>query len=128
MAFKNKHDFEKYRQRRGELYAGEGLALEDQVESILETLKEEGQIASFQRHAHNSSADRAGKDFSATKEINGEEVTFSFGVTISMRSWNEARARHYGVPQFCFPIGSKPETIVKRILGLFKDYALTPSE
>jgi hypothetical protein len=97
-----------------------GLELEKRVAWILRDLVADKKISVFKAHPHYSEEDQHGKDFTVEKQVDGKMVSRSFGVTISRRSWIEARLRHQGVPQFCFPIGVKPETIEKRILGLFK--------
>ncbi|MBI2642257.1 MAG: hypothetical protein HYW97_00185 [Candidatus Wildermuthbacteria bacterium] len=78
-------------------------------------------ISNYTRHPPNSAEDHNGKDFTVTKMVGNTLFLQSFGVTISMRNWPESVNQHPNIPQFCFPIGTKPETIQKRILKLFND-------
>lgn len=120
MSFKNGRAAEEWAGRHAQRYARLGVALEEQIASLLADLKEKGVIAGFQRHEHNSPADMDGRDFSVSIDVAGEVVTRHFGVTISVASWGLARTRHPLTPQLCFPIGTKPETITRRILELFE--------
>lgn len=114
MGWKNKTDLVSYHGRRSARYAEQGLLLEDRVENLLKEMREAGLITEFKRHAHNSVADLTGQDFTVIRD--GSEI--SFGVTISIRRWNKSRRLHDD-PQLCFPLGTKPDTMVKRILELF---------
>jgi hypothetical protein len=105
--------------RKANRYSEVGLDLELHVESLLEKMVEEEIIQSFTHHSHNSPEDSRGKDFTVSKVVCGEIIKKSFGVTISLRSWNHSKHKHPNVPQMCFPIGTKTETINKRILDLF---------
>lgn len=107
------------RDRRGERYAAIGRNFEEEVEGHLQKMMDEKLVVGFVRHAPHSREDGQGRDFTVTALVGGKEARRSFGVTISMRSWNNAKALHHDVPQFCFPIGTKPETIRARILELF---------
>ncbi|OHA26105.1 MAG: hypothetical protein A3C06_00860 [Candidatus Taylorbacteria bacterium RIFCSPHIGHO2_02_FULL_46_13] len=97
-----------------------GRAFESTVEGYLQKLLDFGQIKSFTRHPPRSPEDYGGRDFTVSKEVGGVSVERSFGVTISIRSWNRGKRLHPAHPQFCFPIGTNKETINRRILGLFK--------
>lgn len=114
MAWKNSGAFKEWKDRRSQRYAERGLGLEDEVETLLTKMRDAGEIDSFSRHARNSPEDCDGRDFTIVQS----DKDASFGVTISIRSWNEARLIHPDVPQFCFPPGTKPETMEKRILNL----------
>jgi hypothetical protein len=117
--WKNSRDFKKYQGRKSQRYSVVGRQLEKDVSEILKKMIENGDITEFEYFKPNSHEDLNGKDFSVTHNINGVEEIRYFGVTISMRRWNKARSRYHDVPQLCFPIGTKPETIKKRILELF---------
>jgi len=119
VGWKNKRDLEEYLKRKSARYAKVGVELEDEIEELLQKMQDEGVIADFEHFTKNSKEDHSGKDFRARKEINGVNVDRFFGVTISLRSWPRAKALHPKTPQFCFPIGAKPETMRKRILELF---------
>ncbi len=116
----NTAGFKAFKDRRSQRMASIGIALEDEVSKILLDMREKSLIADFKSHKHNSNEDMEGKDFTVTKIINNSEVIRSFGVTISIRCWHRSKMRHNEIPQFCFPIGTKPETMQKRILELFK--------
>lgn len=66
-------------------------------------------------HEPNSKEDQNGKDFSV--KINND--IRSFGITISHNSWVNSKLIHPDTPQFYFPVETKPETIVKKVLELF---------
>ena len=108
------------RDRRGERYAAIGRKFEEEVSDLLQKMQDEKLIAGFVRHEPHSREDRQGRDFTVTALADGKEEKRSFGVTISMRSWHDAKIQHPDVPQFCFPIGTKPETIRARVLELFQ--------
>ncbi|MEK7546222.1 MAG: hypothetical protein AAB554_04070 [Patescibacteria group bacterium] len=108
------------RHRRGERYSDIGRKFEAEVEGILQKMQDEKLIVDFVRHAPNSGEDRDGRDFTVTAPAAGAPAERSFGVTISLRSWQDSKILHPDVPQFCFPIGTKPETIRARILELFE--------
>ena len=105
--------------RRGARFSAYGRELERKLEEMLARMQEEGTITSFVRHEPNSAEDAAGKDFSIILGEDEGAVTVSFGVTISQKSWDEARGVHPDVPQFWFPLNMKPETMRKRVLSLF---------
>ncbi len=87
---------------------------------MLEAAKERGEFVEVVLNEPHSEADSEGKDFTVTKMIDGEPQTRSFGITISQRSLSESRVRHSDIPQFLFPIETKPETVLRRVNDLFK--------
>jgi len=117
---KNKKAFLDFRSRASERGATRGRDLEKEVEKILSKMEAEGKLSSVVYHSPNSLPDSEGKDFTVgqTNE-GGEELFRSFGVTVSMRRWGRSKVLHRDVPQLCFPPGTKPETIQKRVLELF---------
>jgi hypothetical protein len=121
MGWKNKQDMDRYRGRRSQRYAAVGRELEGEVERILQKMLDDKKVDGFRRFPPYSTEDGEGADFSVTRGAGEQAVERRFGVTISLRSWREACGRHSGTTQFCFPIGTKPETIEKRILGLFEN-------
>ncbi|HTK59847.1 MAG TPA: hypothetical protein VL283_01445, partial [Candidatus Baltobacteraceae bacterium] len=86
----------------------------------LEKFQGEKLIVGFTRHEPRSPEDHDGRDFTVVALVDGKEVEKSFGVTISLQSWSRSKTLHPDTPQFCFPLGTKPETIRTRILDLFK--------
>jgi len=121
VGWKNQKDFRAYCARRSDRMSKLGRDLENEVERILMRMWwEDRSICGFNRHPANSFEDFQGKDFSVTQETGGEETVRHFGVTISTRSWRDAKLRHPEVPQLHFPIGTNPKTIEKRILELFQ--------
>jgi len=107
------------RDRRGERYAEIGRKFEGEVADLLQKMQDEKLIVGFVRHEPHSAEDGQGRDFTVTGLIAGVPVERSFGVTISLRSWRQSKIIYPDVPQHCFPIGTKPETIRARILELF---------
>ena len=106
--------------RKAERYSELGKEFENFVANILSKIAEKKKIFGFTQNPANSSEDRQGKDFTVwVKKENDEVSTRSFGVTISHKSWNDSRLRHPDIPQFFFPLETKPETIEKKILDLF---------
>lgn len=110
-----------FHQRRSDRYAEVGRKFEqEEMRRILEKAQERGVFTSFAIFDPNSEEDRDGKDIRIDRVVNGEVVTRYCGVTISLRCMQNAQLRHPNVPQFCFPIGTKPETIEKRLRSLFQ--------
>lgn len=107
------------RDHRSERYGEIGRKFESEVADLLQKMQEEKLILGFVQHEPDSTEHRDGRDFTVTTVSGDKEASRSFGVTISMQHWGAAKARFPTVPQFCFPIGTKPETIRKRILELF---------
>ena len=116
---KNKAMFKKLCNRKSQRFAALGRKLEKEVAELLEKMQESGLIESFVYNKPFSEADCQGKDFTVRLSIGDEVVERSFGVTISYKSWGDSKVKHPDVRQFCFPIGTKPETIQKRVLELF---------
>jgi hypothetical protein len=114
-------NYKEYLKRYGARRARLGRAQEENVEAILLKMREQGLIADFKRSRPNSKMDAEGKDFSVTMLVGGVEVVRHFGMTISMKSRNNARVRYPDVPQFVFPVGTNPSTIERRILELFSE-------
>lgn len=113
---KTQNEKDQKAQQRADL----GRQFELTVTGILGKMLQENKIAKFTYNKPNSLADQQGKDFTVTKiKKNGEEITHSFGVTISQRSWERAKNKHPFVPQFFFPVGTDHKTIEKEILDLF---------
>ena len=119
MGWRNSRVREEARGRRSERFGRYGRDFEEAMVGHLTKMQEAGDIDDFLSHAPNSSEDCEGKDFMVAKAVDGIRREIHFGVTISFHSWNESKVRHPKVPQLCFPIATKPETIRKRILELF---------
>ena len=120
MGWRTTRDFRKHQERRMTRYAREGRKFEqEEMKRILQKMQDAGKICGFEIFTPNSPEDREGKDIKASKMAGEQMADVYFGVTISMRSWNNAKRFYPDVPQFCFPIGTKPETIEKRVFGLF---------
>ena len=108
--------------RRSERRSRLGREFEQTTFELLREVCDEDGNQLFKKvvyHKPHGAADYAGKDFTVTRRINGRDESRSFGVTISVRQIAEAKMLHPDVPQFCFPIGTKPETIIARVLALF---------
>lgn len=109
--------------RKSARWAKIGRAFEQEVLVIL-TEAQEGDDSLFEEviyHKPHSEEDRDGKDFTVVRDVNGRCQTCSFGVTISHTSVQASCITHPDVQQFHFPIGTKPETIIKRVRALFDD-------
>ena len=109
------------RERKGERKAQRGRNFEEVVFKILQQIQNKGHFKDVAYHAPNSTEDRAGKDFTVAIIIEGERVECSFGMTTSLHSREFARGRYPEVPQFHWPLNTKPETIQKRVLALFPE-------
>ncbi|GEM_PF-3206526 len=118
MSHSNTQRFRAWQGRKAKRRSEVGYQFEDEVNKILDKMKEENLISSFCRFDHNSEEDRNGKDFLVAKIVNKKEMFCAFGVTISLQSWQKAKMKHWNVPQLCFPLGTKTETIKRRILEL----------
>ena len=104
------------RNRRSKRYGGIGIERENYIADIL---TKSGKFLEVVHHKKYSWFDLNGKDFTCKKIIDDRCVSISFGVTISRRSWKNAKMKHPEVIQIHFPINTKPETIIKRIDSLF---------
>ena len=113
---KSQRRWEEINARRSARYSRIGRQLETEVANILSQLQQEQLITSFTRHQSHSVADHAGRDFT----VRSEQKIVSFGVTISLPKRYHLRGQHPEIPQFCFPIGTKPGTIRKHILELLQ--------
>ena len=118
MAFTKKHRWDFFN-RKSMRYSQVGLAQEEYVKKVLEEAQKRGDFLKVEKHLRHSEADNSGKDFTVTKVIGDDEVSKSFGVTISSRRKNYSRLKHPYTPQFYFPLPTKPETIIKAINKLF---------
>lgn len=100
------------RNRHGDEMSGE-------TERVLASLHEQDTITGFARLRSSGRDDGMAVRFSVTMRVDGRDVTVRFGVSVSRREWQRAQARNDDVTKFCFPLGTRPETIRKRVLGLF---------
>jgi len=100
--------------RKSERYSEIGRQFENEFEQLLISWVEAGYFDGYERRT-----DREGEDFLVYKKINEEMLEKSFGITISQRKVVKDRVRHRHIPQFCFPIGTKPDTMLKRVSELF---------
>lgn len=116
---KKKSDrIEGHRERRGERIAEYSDALKDFVEQLLVKLQEKGTIVSFRRHTKRDEFDWVENDFTVSRDLDRVYTERSFGIHLTIRSWNKAKEQGYR-NRLCFPVGTKPETMEKRILELF---------
>ncbi len=111
----SKKSRKEFAERKSKRYSELGYQMEDEVERVIRRAIEEGTFASVVHH----SSQTPSMDFTVTKMVNELEESRSFGMTISLKVWSERRNR-LGSPQFCFPIGTRPETVIRRVLELFK--------
>lgn len=122
MGWTNSRSCRKTHVRRMARYSEIGRKFEqEEMRRILQKMVEKGMLTEFEIYPPNSQEDKGGKDLRVSKWIGAAKMDRYCGVTISIKSWHEARFKHQDIPQFCFPIGTKPETIERRILELFKD-------
>ncbi len=119
MSWRMGHARQAFFDRHSDRIARRGIDLELTVEKILQDMQGTGIISSFTHHDHNSYSDRCGCDFTVRNLVGGRQVERSFGVTISQKSQNRSKVLHMGIPQWCLPVGTKRETIERKILGLF---------
>lgn len=115
----NQKSRQEFSNRRSVRMSKLGREFEQEVLKLLNRMVEDSKLASAVYNAPFSREDREGKDFTVGKLVNGEIVYRSFGVTISLLSYSKGKVLHHEVPQFCFPIGTNPSTIEKRVLALF---------
>ncbi len=109
--------------RRAERFARYGRVNEDYVLSILLKAKQNDVpiFTEVYRHPPHSTEDGDGKDFTVGMMTSQGLVRRSFGVTISPQSQRMSSLKHPDTPQFHFPIGANPETVIKRVKSLFKN-------
>jgi hypothetical protein len=112
----------KSRNRKSERFSNYGREQEEKVRALLEEYREGGQkyFSSVELHRPNSPEDEQGYDLTVGREVDGQEIRKSFGITISLRSWQLGKQKHPSIPQFCFPINARPETIIRRVKSLFE--------
>ena len=102
-------------------------ASEEHLKWILKVLKEargqDGELLFLQAGSYliNSYEDCQGKDVWVTRKIGGKVMQREFGTTISCKSWEKSKRMHRDVPQFCFPLDVKKETVIQRVSELFTD-------
>jgi len=112
VGFANTKRFTEYAARKSVRYSRVGRQREADIEKILVA---SGQFNTVRRHEPHSNADCDGKDFTVWRG----DAQRSFGVTISSHCWHDAELKHPQVPQFWFPLNTKPETIIARVTALF---------
>ena len=89
------------------------MEMENEVEKVLTRAQEEGLFSNIKRCVPSTPK----IDFVVEKEVDGTIVSRSFGMTTSLKSWN--LRKNGPIPELCFPIGTKPETILRRVNELF---------
>jgi len=109
--------------RRGERWGIVGRAVELEVLQILQEAKRDDSpiFDEVIRHEPNGREDSEGKDFTVVRRRDGCCQSCSFGITISHHSLKEAMILHPDVPQLHFPIGIKPETIIRAVERLLNN-------
>lgn len=118
---KSERRWEEINGRRAVRYSQVGRDMEKRVGLLLDTLVEDGRLARATMHEPNSQADQEGRDFTVGIQLEcGQYVERSFGITASARSWSK-RPSDGEIPNFLFPIETKDETIISRVLALFED-------
>lgn len=90
-----------------------------ETERVLSALQAQNKITNFVRHREAGTEDGPVENFSVTMLVDGRDVTVRFGVSVSRREWQRMQSRAQDVPQLCFPLGTRPDTIRRRILSLF---------
>jgi hypothetical protein len=107
--------FNKMRNSRANI----GYWMEDTVEKILETMVKDKKLLSFKRSKPNSRQDREGRDFRVTKLVQGQKISISFGITISLTGVIRHKCKHPDVPQLLMEPTISDERIAEKILSLF---------
>ncbi|HXV26690.1 MAG TPA: hypothetical protein VD862_01545 [Candidatus Paceibacterota bacterium] len=110
MNLKRYEEFKKRRSARGQLL---GRQTEEWVAGLLEQAVEDGRLMGVEHHEQGTPK----IDFTVWKLVGGKVERRSFGVTISQRKYKYRK--NGGTPEFCFPPGTKPETVFRRVLELF---------
>lgn len=100
------------RHRHGDEMGGE-------TERVLASLREQDTIMAYARLRSSGRDDGMAARFSVTMRVGGRDMTVRFGVSVSRREWQRAQSREDDVTKFCFPLGTRPDTIRKRVLALF---------
>ncbi|MBI4118342.1 MAG: hypothetical protein HY455_02320 [Parcubacteria group bacterium] len=107
--------------RHADRQSERGYANEERVARILAKAVELGRYASFRQTEHNGSEDTLGIDFVVTKEVSDASVGRGFGVTISHKSWIEARKIHPRVTTILVTPEMKDETLLSKVDALFTE-------
>ncbi len=105
----------------------EGRNLEDRVAQILANLWHQGEITRFECFAPNSKEDREGKDFLVVINVNGVELEYYFGVTISKKAHEKSSKKHSEIPNLHIPCWSNDEFIGNAILSSARFTAMVPT-
>jgi hypothetical protein len=111
---RTKRRFGLNRHRHGDEMSGE-------TERVLASLREQEKITAYVRHRPSGKDDGLAARFSVTVRVSDRDVTMRFGVAITRREWQRAKEHDDDATHFCFPLGTRPDTIKRRILGLFSD-------
>jgi hypothetical protein len=106
--------------RRTERFAAYGRRQEQTRREILVSYMVDDQpfFDDVVLHPPCGAEDANGKDFTVRRG----NKSVSFGMTISLKSWNRSKVLYPEIPQFCFPLNVRPETVISRILELFEDF------
>lgn len=103
--------------RRSEL----GRQTEGRVAGLLAKKLGAGELISYEYFSPNGPEDHEGKDFQVTKEIDGQQITTYFGITTSLRSHQDHRWKHPGVPSILIPPEMGDEKIWQKICQIIKE-------
>ena len=98
-----------------------GRMTENRVEKLLTKKKEMEELIDFERYEANSPEDSEGKDFRVTALIDGELISASFGITISMKCQQEHQMKHPSVPSIVIPPEMNDKRIWWRITEILKE-------
>ncbi|MBI4120918.1 MAG: hypothetical protein HY457_01545 [Parcubacteria group bacterium] len=114
--YKTLGHIERHAKRRAE----RGYANEERVASILAKAVEQSRYQTWRQTEHNDADDRRGVDFFVTRRSeSGGVVERGFGVTISPKSWNDAKSTHPQVLTILVTPEMKDETLLSKVDALF---------
>ena len=101
-------------QRRFERYAIVGLQTEEKIAVFLVEIVDDKGDKIFEEvvhHEQNSHADWQGKDITVYRRIDGVLHRRSFGVTTSIKRFNQTKKKHE-IPVFYTPVNFNPQSLL----------------
>ena len=110
--------------RKKERYSRIGQSSENEIEEILKNEKDSRGESVFSKVLHHKKygfKDRDGKDFTVYRTVGDLTLFRSFGVTISERSYYQAKVKHPATVSIYTPIGFNRDNFIKKVLALFND-------
>jgi hypothetical protein len=95
-------------------------AMEEEVADVLSRLKSRGRIAEYIRYERRPDGANEPADFTILRVYRGKAARRRFGISTTLTAKQVRESLFPRIPVLCFPHGTKPQTIERRVLELFK--------